>query len=159
MALADSNYKRAAWILGAVLGIAAPLVQHFEGTVDHTYRDPIGIKTACTGHVDATLQMGQTFTPEQCGEMLGADLSIAAHGVQDCIKVETSVNELAAYTSFAFNVGVTAFCDSTAARKLNAGDHRGACAELSKWTLAGGKSLPGLVRRRAAERSLCESQP
>jgi hypothetical protein len=32
----------------------------------------------------------------------------------------------------------------------------GACAELSRWTYAGGKQLPGLVRRRAAERQLCE---
>lgn len=156
MALLDTNPKRAAWIVGAVLAIAAPLVQHFEGTLYKTYRDPIGIKTACTGHVDATLYLGQTFTPEQCSEMLSADLSTAAHGVQDCIHVETNVNELAAYTSFAFNVGVDAFCDSTAARKLNAGDHRGACAELTRWAQAGGRTLPGLVRRRAAERTLCE---
>ncbi|HHG5564729.1 TPA: glycoside hydrolase family protein [Pseudomonas aeruginosa] len=41
-------------------------------------------------------------------------------------------------------------------RKLNAGDVRGACAELSRWVYAGGKKLGGLVRRRAAERELCE---
>lgn len=156
MALADTNPKRAAWVAGAVLALATPLIQHFEGTVYKTYRDPIGIKTACTGHVDSTLQMGQTFTPEQCSEMLSADLSIAARGVQDCISVPVADNELAAYTSFAFNAGVTAFCSSTMDRKLNSGDHKGACAELSKWTFAGGKQLPGLITRRAAERALCE---
>jgi lysozyme len=31
----------------------------------------------------------------------------------------------------------------------------GACNELPRWTLAGGKELPGLVKRRAAERDLC----
>lgn len=156
MALLDTNPKRIAAGIAAALAIAAPLVQHFEGTVYKTYRDPIGIKTACTGHVDATLQMGEAFTPEQCSEMLSADLSSTARGVQDCIKVAVSDTELAAYTSFAFNVGVGAFCSSTASRKLNAGDHRGACAELTRWTQAGGQTLPGLVRRRAAERALCE---
>jgi GH24 family phage-related lysozyme (muramidase) len=42
------------------------------------------------------------------------------------------------------------------ARKANAGDMPGACAELSRWTRAGGNELPGLVKRRAAERELCE---
>jgi lysozyme len=73
------------------------------------------------------------------------------------VKVPISEEEHAAYLSFAFNVGVNAFCGSTAVRKLNAGDRTGACAELSNWTRSGGKVLPGLVRRRAAERQLCES--
>ncbi len=121
------------------------------------YLDPIGIKTACTGHTGPELKLGQTFTAEECSEMLAADLTTAARGVQDCIKVPVSTEELAGYTSFGFNAGVSAFCTSTAARKLNAGDHAGACAELSRWTKAGGHELAGLVRRRAAERALCES--
>jgi hypothetical protein len=44
--------------------------------------------------------------------------------------------------SFAFNVGDDAFCRSTLVRKANAGDIDGACAELSRWTYAGGKQLP-----------------
>ena len=59
----------------------------------------------------------------------------------------------------AFNVGNARFCSSTLARKANAGDMAGACAELSRWTYAGGKPLPGLVKRRATERAICESQP
>ena len=43
------------------------------------------------------------------------------------------------------------------ARKTNAGDLAGACAELSRWTYAGGRQLPGLIKRRAAEREMCES--
>ena len=63
---------------------------------------------------------------------------------------------VAAFLSFAFNVGNGAFCGSTLTRKANAGDMPGACAELSRWTYAGGKQMPGLVIRRAAERQLCE---
>ncbi|WP_417283029.1 glycoside hydrolase family protein [Comamonas sp.] len=43
-------------------------------------------------------------------------------------------------------------------RKANAGDIDGACAELIRWTYAGGKQLPGLVKPRAAERQLCERE-
>lgn len=48
-------------------------------------------------------------------------------------------------------------CASTLARKANAGDMPGACAELSKWVFANKAKLPGLVKRRAAEREVCES--
>ena len=76
----------------------------------------------------------------------------------DCIKRPMTDGQKAAFLSFAFNVGNRAFCDSTLARKANAGDMAGACAELSRWTYAGGKQLPGLVRRRATERAVCEGQ-
>ncbi len=62
----------------------------------------------------------------------------------------------AAFLSFAFNVGEGVLCKSTLVRKANAGDLQGACAELSRWTYAGGKQLPGLVQRRAVERQMCE---
>ncbi len=39
-----------------------------------TYRDPIGIVSACTGHTGPELRTGQTFTKEQCTEMLDVDL-------------------------------------------------------------------------------------
>jgi lysozyme len=149
-------------LIGIVGAAAAALlftfVPGFEGTVLKTYRDPVGITTACVGHTGPELQLGQTFTPEECRDMLAGDLVAHAQGVQDCVTEPMSDGEVAAYTSFAFNVGVEAFCASTAARKLNAGDHRGACAELSRWTRAGGRELPGLVKRRAAERRICEEE-
>lgn len=135
------------------------IVPNYEGTVLKTYRDPVGIVTACTGHTGPELRMGQAFTPEECAAMLGNDLVEHSRGVQDCVNEPLTDGELAAYTSFAFNVGVQAFCTSTALRRLNRGDHAGACSELSRWTRAGGKELPGLVKRRAAERALCEGRP
>ncbi len=62
----------------------------------------------------------------------------------------------AALASFVYNVGETQFSRSTLLRKLNAGDVKGACAELSRWVYAGGKVYKGLVNRRMAERELCE---
>ena len=139
----------------AAAALAISTVTFYESTVQRTYRDPIGIVTACTGHTGPELQMGQTFTREQCDDMLAKDLLQHAAAL-DCIKTPLADGQKAAFLSFAFNVGNGAFCGSTLARKANVGDMRGACAELSRWTLAGGRELPGLVKRRAAERALCE---
>ena len=96
------------------------------------------------------------ITMEQAEALLRADIESKAVDVESLLKVEVSQGEFDALVSFAFNVGNKAFCDSTLARKANAGDMPGACAELSRWTRAGGRELPGLVKRRAAERELCE---
>ncbi|QOQ83708.1 lysozyme [Comamonas thiooxydans] len=143
-------------IVGAgAAAMAVPLVQHYEGTVFSTYRDPVGIITACTGHTGPKLKMGQTYTREQCEDMLYKDLAKHADAL-NCVRTPLTDGQRAAFLSFAFNVGDDAFCRSTLVRKANAGDINGACAELSRWTYASGKQLPGLVRRRAAERQLCE---
>ena len=151
----NDRSKLIAKIGAAAAALAVSAVAFYEGTVQRTYRDPIGIITACTGHTGPELQMGQTFTREQCDDMLAKDLLEHAAAL-DCIKTPLADGQKAAFLSFAFNVGNGAFCGSTLARKANAGDMRGACAELSRWTLAGGRELPGLVKRRAAERALCE---
>ena len=135
--------------------LVLPVVMLYEGTVLRTYADPINKITACTGHTGPELRMGQTFTRDQCEAMLYADLLKHADAL-DCIKTPLADNQKAAFLSFAFNVGNGAFCKSTLVRKANAGDITGACAELSRWVMAGGRELPGLVKRRAAERQLCE---
>ena len=151
----NDRSKLIAKIGAAAAALAVSAVAFYEGTVQRTYRDPIGIITACTGHTGPELEMGQTFTREQCDDMLAKDLLQHAAAL-DCIRTPMADGQKAAFLSFAFNVGNGAFCGSTLARKANAGDMRGACAELSRWTLAGGRELPGLVKRRAAERQLCE---
>jgi lysozyme len=143
--------------IGAVAAAAAvAFVASKEGTILRTYRDPIGIITACTGHVDPSLRLGTRYTPEQCRDMLYSDLAKHADDL-DCVRGPLNDNQKVALLSFAFNVGRPAFGGSTLVRKANAGDMPGACAELSRWVMAGGKTLPGLVSRRAAERALCEA--
>ena len=48
-----------------------------------------------------------------------------------------------------------AFCNSSLLKKLNQGDHVGACNGLLAWRMAGGKEVAGLLRRREFERSIC----
>lgn len=148
--------KLIATLGGTAVVLAVPLVQKYEGTVLRSYRDPVGIITACTGHTGPELKMGQTYTRQQCEDMLYKDLARHADALS-CISAPLTDGQRAAFVSFAFNVGNEAFCRSTLVRKVNSGDIDGACAELSRWTYASGKQLPGLIKRRAAERQLCEA--
>lgn len=142
-------------VLGAsTAALVVPLVISYEGTVTHSYKDPIGLVTACHGHTGSDIKMGQTFTDEQCRQFLESDLIKHAADLQ-CIKAPLAPEQRAAFLSFAYNVGGEKFCGSTLVRKANAGDLAGACNELRRWTMAGGKELPGLVKRREAERNLC----
>lgn len=149
-----SKAKVAAGIGAGAIALAAPIVMHFEGLATRPYLDPVGIPTVCYGETSA--QMRQ-YSPGECSDMLNA--SLAKHGAQiaPCLPPGLPAHQQAAALSFAYNVGAGAFCGSTFARKLKAGDPT-ACAELSRWTYAGGKQLPGLVRRRAAERAMCEGR-
>lgn len=148
--------KKLVSVVGAgAAALAVPLVMKSEGLVTRTYKDPVGIVTSCFGHTGPELKMGQQFTPDQCREVLEDDLVKHAAAL-DCVKRPLTDGQKAAFLSFAYNVGGAKFCASTIVKKANAGDMRGACAELSRWTLAGGKELPGLVKRRAAERAMCE---
>lgn len=145
----------AAGAVAGAIALAMPVVMYFEGKVNRVYVDPVQILTACYGHTDPALRPGETFTDEQCLEKLNADLVEASRGVEQCIRAPLTMNQRAALISFTFNVGQGQLCKSTLARKANAGQPF--CHELSRWTYAGGRQLPGLVRRRAAERALCES--
>lgn len=154
--------KRPTRPLAAIVGTAAAaglltLVPKFEGTVLTTYRDPVGVLTYCTGATEDAA-WGKTYSPAECREQLDRDLARHAEGVMACIKAPLTAGQKIAFVDLAYNVGVGAVCNSTLARKANAGDLAGACAELSKWTRAGGQVLPGLVRRRQAERDLCEGR-
>lgn len=149
-----SNLKLTAKISAGAVALLVPLVLYFEGTVTHSYTDPIGVVTACTGHTGNDIRLGETYTQAQCKAMLESDLLKHAEAL-DCIKFPMTDGQKAAFVSFAFNVGTDKFCKSTLAKKANAGDMFGACNELRRWTLAGGKEFAGLVKRREAERRIC----
>src|SRR5690606_20730581 len=103
------------------------------------YKDPIGIVTACAGHTKTAVR-GKPYTMEECLNLLQIDLIEHAEGVLRCAPIlENRTWQLAASVSFAYNVGVGAFCGSTMARKFNAGDFEGACAELDRWVYAKGE--------------------
>jgi lysozyme len=151
------NPRTVTGFAAAVLALATPLVAYVEGYVPRTYADPIGIPTICYGHTGADVIDGRTATRDECEALLHGDLAIALSAVQRCVVVRLAPHEAAALVSFTYNVGGKALCQSTLARKANAGAKPSEwCAELDRWVYASGVRLAGLVKRRALERSLCE---
>lgn len=130
-------------------------VAGFEGLKTVAYLDPVGIPTACFGETQG-IRMGMSFSEAQCREMLAARVVEFDDGVVKCLGYAPGPGPRAAFVSFAYNVGTAQFCGSTLAKLAKDGDVAGACAQLDRWVYAKGIKLPGLVKRRAEERKLCE---
>lgn len=138
----------------AVIGAAAALGGHFEGLRTTAYSDVGGIPTICYGHTQG-VKPGDTATQAQCEAWLREEMADALATVNRCIP-DLPFGPLVAFTDATYNAGPKIVCGSTLQRKALAGDLPGACAELSRWVYAGGSVQPGLVKRRALERQICE---
>lgn len=148
------DYRKPAAMI-AISGACIAFIATHEGFVDHTYDDAAGIKTIGYGHTGADVKAGQTITRQDAQELLVKDAQKHWDGIKKYIKVPISQNEADAYTSFAYNVGVNNFKNSTLLKKLNAKDYEGACKQLLRWNRSGGKVLKGLTKRRQAEYKMC----
>lgn len=100
------------------------------------------------------VRKGLKITQEQADAALAWDLGEVADAIARLVKVPLTENQVGALASFAFNVGIGAFSKSTLLRKLNAGDYGAVPGELAKWVKNDGKTMQGLVNRRAAEAGL-----
>lgn len=138
-----------------VMALSGPVIQRFEGTRTIPYRDPIGIWTDCVGHTGKDVIPGRTNTMAQCETKFSADQLKAIRAIGACTKVDVPLESFAAFTSFSFNAGPGPYCRKFAPL-VNSGHLASACAKLSAYVYAGGVKLPGLARRRAIERALCE---
>lgn len=139
----------AAFVLA--LGIASGVVATFEGNPPISYSDNLpsnSTATACRGHTGPDVVVGKTYSAAQCDKWFVEDLVTAAQGVQGCVTAPIVPNQLAAYTSTAYNIGISAFCRSSIARKANAGDRAGSCKAILLYVYAGGVKRRGLERRR-----------
>ena len=150
--------KRKLIIVALATAIAAPA----EGLRTKAYRDPVGIPTICFGSTKG-VKMGDTATPEQCRQMLTAEMLESVDQVDRCVP-GLPPHVAAAFADAAYNLGPAIVCDrtrSTAARLLASGRLVDACRELPKWDKARVAgvlvALPGLTKRRAAEMDLCLS--
>lgn len=111
------------------------------------------------------LKPGERTTPPKALQQKLRDVQAFEGALKECVAVPLHQHEFDAYVRFSYNVGARAFCSSTMARKLNAGDYAGACAEFSRWTMFQGKDCrdpanrcAGLVKRRVEEQALCEGR-
>jgi lysozyme len=134
------------------------LIKHFEGLHTEAYLCPANVWTIGYGHT-AGVRKGQLITEAEAEEFLIEDLSSAEKSVDRFITCELNDNHFAALVSFTFNLGAGNLKTSTLRRKLNGGDYDAVPSELARWVKAGGKTLSGLVRRRAAEGELFMRSP
>lgn len=141
----------------AALDEAAKFVAPFEGYRRHVYRDVVGVETIGYGETsrDVIRRYRHTGISEpDARALLRQRLRSFAEDVDAAVKVPLTAKQLAALTSFAYNVGVGAFRSSTLRAELNAGHYAAAANQLLRWDRAGGRRLAGLTRRRRAERKL-----
>ena len=146
--------KAAGVMLAAVVALALPMVQKWEGRSLVAYRDIVGVATICDGETRG-VRMGDRASPADCDRMTEAAVAEFEAAIRPCLPADLPIASRAAFVVTAYNIGSAGFCKSSMSRRALAGDLRGACDALLMWTKAGGRVVQGLVNRRNAERALC----
>ena len=150
---------------------AIHMIKHHEGVKLKPYRCPARLWTVGVGHVlypeQARLPMAErdqinldvkdfrVWTMDQVDDLLAQDLARFERGVARlCPAALDSQGRFDALVSFGFDVGLGSLQRSSIRAKTNRREFEEAAEEFMKWTKAGGKVLPGLVKRRQDERAL-----
>lgn len=163
--------------MSVLLPAAVEMMKHHEGVRQRSYLCPAHIWTVGVGHVlyqdQIRLPMvrkegvsglirkeyplrpedNRVWTMKEVDDLLQQDLATFVRGVDRLCPVSTD-GQKSALVSFAFNVGLGNLQRSSIRMRHNRGDYQGASEAFMMWTKAGGRELPGLVKRRKDERAL-----
>lgn len=141
--------------------VAINLIKEFEGFKDYAYIDTdgtpvIGYGLSRIGGIP--VQIGDRISTTQADAALNTHIREIHRELEPIIQVDLSDRQLSALTSIAFNVGVNNIKNSTLVQKINNQDYAGAADEFLRWDKANLQGalvqMPGLTRRRSAERQL-----
>lgn len=137
-------------------GIA--LIKSFETLQLKSYKavPTEGFHTIGYGHYGPDVIPGTTITKGEAERLLAEDLADTERAVSNATAGwNLSQCQFDALVSFAYNVGVNAFRNSTLLKLVKQGaDEATIRAEFGKWCHSGGRVLKGLQRRRQAEADL-----
>jgi len=149
------------------LDIATDLCMRWEGFSSKPYLCPAGVPTigyGATHYADGrrVTMDDSPISKEEARLLLAAELfeRYAPGVVRQCPGLlalavyEDDWKKFNAIVDFAYNLGVGNLQISTLRKKINTQDWEAARYQLSRWVRAGGRILPGLVKRRAAEAEL-----
>lgn len=129
------------------------ITKAFEGCRLTAYQDQVDVWTIGYGHTaGGHVRKGDRCTQEQAEAWLVEDVQSCVDAINREAGVTLTQGQFDALVDFAFNLGIGALLRSTLWRKLNACDIAGAAEEFHKWDMAGGKHVPGLLRRRLSEK-------
>ena len=143
-------------------------VADWEGFKPRAYHDAGGKLTIGVGHLltRSELSAGKIWiqgeavryaaglSDRQVLDLLAQDLKGAENAVNEGVEVELQQNQFDALVSFCFNVGATAFKNSTLLRRLNQGGYEEVPVQLRHWVHGNGAVVAGLVGRREHEIAL-----
>ena len=132
------------------------MIKKHEGYRTNAYEDVVGVWTIGYGNTfyeDGTkVKSGDKVTKARAEELLKHIVNDFATDVDKMVKVDLNPCQFGALVSFSYNVGLNALKRSTLLKKVNANPNdAGIALEFVKWTKAGGKTFPGLVKRRQEE--------
>lgn len=121
-----------------------------------SYRCPANVCTIYAGLTHG-VKDGMIVTEDQGKKMLAKELAKYEDAVERLVTVPLNQAQFDALTLLVFNIGIGAFQKSTLLKVLNQGKYEAVPAQFMRWVNGGGRKLPGLVKRRAAEAALfCE---
>lgn len=137
------------------------LIKSFEGFSPTRYLCSAGVWTIAWGHAirrgEKWDQPNATITEEEAETLLKQDIYSAEASVSRLIKVTLEDSQFDSLVSFCFNLGSGALQASTLRSMLNREEYFEASLQFDRWVWGGGRKLPGLIRRRKAERILFQT--
>ena len=110
---------------------------------------------------------GDKITPTRALMRLHEEIEgVYADGLKKCITAPLHMHEFGAFVSLAYNVGVPTVCRKAKPGKppnlidlINSQRYAEACERIDAFVYGPGRvKLAGLVKRRAAERAMCEGK-
>lgn len=134
------------------------LLEQFEGLRLEAYLDSAGIATIGFGSIrypnGNKVKLGDKTTKSQAKQYKLHDLKEFESTVNTSVKVPLTQNQYDALVSLSYNIGSSAFKNSTLLKKLNSGDYKEAAEQFLVWNKVNSKKIQGLVKRREAEHNL-----
>jgi len=135
------------------------LIKYFEGCKLKAYQDSVGIWTIGIGSIryedNSPVKEGDIITEAGAISLLSGFLRKTEEKVNELLKVTLKQHQFDAIMSLVYNIGIGAFTKSTILKKINnTPDDPSIGNEFTRWCRAGGKVVPGLLRRRKAEAQL-----
>jgi lysozyme len=136
------------------------LIKKFEGFRSHPYLCSAGIPTIGYGstYYENGVRVKLSDSPiseEWAEELLKKNVVHYDLAVNSLTRDDITQNQYDALVSFAYNVGVTNFKNSTLLKRVNANPKDpNITNQFMKWIRAGGRVVKGLILRRKEEAQL-----
>lgn len=133
------------------------LIKRLEGFSQTAYICPAGYSNIGYGHLVRDYELeryNKGITEAEAEELLRCDIQAAESAVLRLIDVPLTEGQFDALVSFTFNLGAGTLQRSTLRRKVNRQAQSEVPEQFMRWVWAGGKKLPGLIKRRATEANI-----